>query len=192
MNDNSVRRSGFRNSRRTHNGHTKGKCLRWKYMREPERLKRVTFVSLQQRNASRIASRSTVAADKSLLRVLTPDQMSGRSVLPPLERNILRTPKEQLLKNLDHVHRHAKRRMEGASLREGLFATVKRTTNLNPFRIRSQPVRLFRHVDVRPCTRRMAVQWYVGLAVPFAERARASGNNADSSWAWQGPEPSDV
>ena len=44
MNDDSVRRSGFRNSRRTHNGHTKGKCLRWQYMREPERLKRVTFV----------------------------------------------------------------------------------------------------------------------------------------------------
>jgi hypothetical protein len=34
-------------------------------MREPERLKRVTFVRLQQRNASGIASRSTVAADKS-------------------------------------------------------------------------------------------------------------------------------
>jgi hypothetical protein len=34
-------------------------------MREPERLKRVTFVRLQQRNASAIASRSTVAADKS-------------------------------------------------------------------------------------------------------------------------------
>jgi hypothetical protein len=47
------------------NGHTKGKCLRWQYMREPERLKRVTFVRLQQRNASGIASRSTVAADKS-------------------------------------------------------------------------------------------------------------------------------
>ena len=49
--------------------------------------------------------------------------------VPPLERNILRTPKGQLLKNLDNVHRHAKRRMERASLREGLFATVKRTTN---------------------------------------------------------------
>jgi hypothetical protein len=35
-------------------------------MREPERLKRVTFVRLQQRNASGIASRSTVAADKSI------------------------------------------------------------------------------------------------------------------------------
>jgi hypothetical protein len=40
-------------------------------MREPERLKRVTFVRLQQRNASGIASRSTVAADKSRFRVLT-------------------------------------------------------------------------------------------------------------------------
>jgi hypothetical protein len=49
------------------NGHTKGKCLRWQYMREPEPLKRVTFVRLQQRNASGIASRSTVAADKSLI-----------------------------------------------------------------------------------------------------------------------------
>ena len=71
MNDNSVRRSGFRNSRRTHNGHTKGKCLRRQYRREPERLKRVPFVRLQQRNASGIASRSTVAADKSRFRVLT-------------------------------------------------------------------------------------------------------------------------
>jgi|HubBroStandDraft_6_1064221.scaffolds.fasta_scaffold17156_2 hypothetical protein len=52
-------------------------------MREPERLKRVTFVSLQQRNASRIASRSTVAADKSLLRVLTPDQEDYQLELLP-------------------------------------------------------------------------------------------------------------
>ena len=37
------------------------------YMREPERLTRVTFVRLQQRNAFCIASRSTVAADKSPL-----------------------------------------------------------------------------------------------------------------------------
>jgi hypothetical protein len=46
-------------------------------MREPERLKRVTFVRLQQRNASWTASRSTVAADKSLLRVLTFDRKFG-------------------------------------------------------------------------------------------------------------------
>jgi hypothetical protein len=37
-------------------------------MRKPERLKRVTFVRLKQRNASGIASRSTVAADKSPMR----------------------------------------------------------------------------------------------------------------------------
>jgi len=39
------------------NGHTKEKCLRWQYMREPERLRRVTFVRLQQRNASGIGER---------------------------------------------------------------------------------------------------------------------------------------
>jgi hypothetical protein len=55
-----------------------------------------------------------------------------------------------------------------------------------------RPVRLLRHVNVRPCTRRMAVQWYVGLAGPFAAKARASGHNAHASWAWHGPEPSDV
>jgi hypothetical protein len=50
---------------------------------KPERLKRVMFVRLQQRNASGIASRSTVAADKSLLRVLTPDQEDYQLELLP-------------------------------------------------------------------------------------------------------------
>jgi hypothetical protein len=47
-------------------------------MREPERLKRVTFVRLQQRNASGIASRSTVMLINLYISLIDPGRERQR------------------------------------------------------------------------------------------------------------------